>query len=132
MNTLLKTSALAATMALVLGGAAPAQAAKVVKNLELPATMELTIEGDCSNSPGPNITLGPVITLHNVPITVLFSGGNGNHTAEVEESVDLVLELAGEIVLPKQPVFGGATGNPDVSVYVNGALLFGPIKCKKL
>ncbi|AYH46116.1 hypothetical protein [Azoarcus sp. DN11] len=119
---------------LALAGAAiaPVVAMDVTSNISVPGTLQLSVTGDCSNT-GPVITLGPTITLHDVPVTVLFDGG-GAHDATVHNQVDLHLTLAdGPIVLPKQGAApNGVTGNPQISVYVNGNLIMGPVRCNKL
>ncbi|WP_116472831.1 hypothetical protein [Zobellella maritima] len=131
MNMVSRTAALAMFMSLALTGSFSAQAVNVVKNLDLPATLDMSIDGGCSNR-GPDIVLGPTITLHNVPVTVYFDGG-GSHDQSVREQVDLTLELSGEIVLPKQgAAVNGVTGNPKISVVVNGETWFGPVRCNKL
>ncbi|WMC12340.1 hypothetical protein PU634_08245 [Oceanimonas pelagia] len=132
MRSLFGTSALAAVVAVGVGLAQPAQAVQVVKNLDLPATMKMDIEGDCDNR-GSRVVLGPTLELNSIPVTVFFDGG-GQHDYETDEyKVDLILDLNGVIDLPKQGADeNGVTGNPKISVWMNGNLLFGPVRCNKL
>ncbi|WP_156943155.1 hypothetical protein [Pseudogulbenkiania sp. MAI-1] len=114
-------------------GASPAIAGKVTTNIDWPATLSLDFSGSCSNSPGPWITLGPgVLTLHDVPVTVRFDGG-GEHDEDVVKNVDFSLEIKDAIKLPKQGSQpDGVTGNPYVSILLNGKTIFGPVRCNKL
>ncbi|MBI3145590.1 MAG: hypothetical protein HYZ18_10105 [Pseudogulbenkiania sp.] len=114
-------------------GAAPALAGKVTTNIDWPATVELEFSGSCSNSPGPWIILGPgVLTLHDVPVTVRFDGG-GDHDEDVVTNVDFALKIEKAIKLPKQGSEpDGVTGNPYVSILLNGKTIFGPVRCNKL
>lgn len=110
--------------------APPALALSVTANTDVPATFDAVFTGDCSNK-GSQITLGPsIITLHNVPVTIVFDGG-GDHDQTVSEKVDLTLNLENKIKLPKQPALSGVTGNPNISVYLNGDLIVGPTRCNK-
>lgn len=112
-------------------GATPTLAAQVTSNLNVPGTLQLDITGGCDNT-GPNITLGPVVTLKNVPVTVVFDGG-GDHDAAKSVSVDVSLNLGGTITLPKQGAApDGVTGNPFISILLNGTTIFGPVRCNKL
>lgn len=120
-------------IALAAAGASPALAMNVKSNINVPGTLELEVTGGCNNRGGPYIELGPTITLHNVPVTVEFDGG-GDHDERVTSNVNLVLTLAnGPIKLPKQGAApDGVTGNPKISVYVNGTQVLGPVRCNRL
>lgn len=112
-------------------GIAPALADTIVhKQLQLPADMILTVSGGCDNR-GSTITLGPELILENLPAKVVFDGG-GTHDNESSQVVDVMINLEGTIELPKQPVLGGVTGNPKISVYIGDALVVGPVRCNKL
>jgi hypothetical protein len=78
--------------------------------------------GDCSNSGGPWITIGGGIKLSGVCATVIFRNNvKGTHTAEESTTVTLLSDGA-TIKIPKQPVRGGAGGNPIISVrFLDGA-----------
>jgi len=80
------------------------------------ALARATIHGDCSNNPGPWITLGGDITLSGLNARIIFRNNlKGTHWAE-EDAKDIVLIPAGsKITIPKQPPLGGAGGNPIIS-----------------
>jgi hypothetical protein len=86
----------------------------------------------CSNSGGPNITLGGEIVLSGMNAKLIFRNNEkGTHTAEATSNVRLIAEGT-KIVLPKQPSSGGVGGNPIISLqFVNcqtGAALGDPIR----
>lgn len=74
------------------------------------------ISADCSNSPGPWITLGGDITLSGLNARIIFENNlKGTHKT-VRDAKDIVLIQAGsKIVIPKQPPLGGTGGNPIIS-----------------
>jgi hypothetical protein len=80
------------------------------------ALARAVIHGDCSNNPGPYITLDGDITLSGLHARIIFSNNlKGTHTAD-RDAKDVVLIPAGsKIVIPKQPPLGGAGGNPIIS-----------------
>ena len=119
-----------AALTLCIVGIAPANARIVERNLNFPGHLSLDVTSSCDNS-GSVVTLGPTITLQNVPVTILFDGG-GAHDQSQDDSVDFTIDLGGTITLPKSPHLGGVTGNPKISVYVNGVLVVGPIRCNKI
>lgn len=86
-------------------------------DLLLGALTELRVGvSGCNNNPGPWITLGGDITLSGVGANVIFRNNlKGTHTAEVSTTVT-ILEDGTEIKIPKQPVRGGAGGNPIISI----------------
>lgn len=70
----------------------------------------------CANNPGPWIYLGGDITLSGVSANVIFRNNvKGTHTAEVSTTVS-ILEDGATVKIPKQPVRGGAGGNPTISI----------------
>jgi hypothetical protein len=71
---------------------------------------------DCSNAPGPNITIGGTLTLSGLHARFIFRNNlKGTHTAEAKR--DLVLVANGStLTMPKHPVVGGAGGNPIISI----------------
>ena len=84
-------------------------------NLALPAaiTGALTAE-ECSNNPGPRITLEGVTALGGVGVAMRFTNNmKGTHEAGAESNISVAMLPAGEAVsIPKQPVLGGTGGNP--------------------
>jgi hypothetical protein len=94
-------------------------AARADQQISLPYNMRMNLdavvdETDCSNSPGPQITMGGTIHLGGLKARVIFSNNRkGTHTAVVVAQYDATLIPAdAPIVLPKQPVRGGVGGNP--------------------
>lgn len=76
----------------------------------------LVVDADCSNSPGPWITMGGDLTLSGVHARLIFSN-NAKLTHNTAATVDIVLVGGGtNIVLPKQPSHDGVTGNPRISI----------------
>jgi hypothetical protein len=95
---------------------------RCVQGLEVNAKLlnailaRLTVEGDCSNNPGPWITMDGDLTLSGVHARLIFAN-NAKLTHNADATVDIVLVSAGsKIVLPKQPSHEGVTGNPRISI----------------
>jgi hypothetical protein len=92
------------------------QGVTVTSELLQQALLLANIAGDCSNHPGPTITLDGTIKLAGLNgKLILRNNAKGTHTAEVSTTVKIILEGT-EIVLPKQPPQGGAGGNPIISI----------------
>lgn len=82
---------------------------------EVIASTDLEISG-CSNKGGPFINVGGTLTLSGLHARLIFRNNvKGTHTAEVTRDVTLVLE-GSTITIPKQPVRGGAGGNPIICI----------------
>jgi hypothetical protein len=79
------------------------------------------ISADCSNSPGPTVTIGSTITFSGLHARFIFRNNvKGTHTAEQVRDVALVVN-GSELTIPKQPVQGGVGGNPLISLqFVDG------------
>ncbi len=76
--------------------------------------------GGCSNQ-GPEIELSGEVAITGINARLIFRNNDnpvgGPHRRDEEVAVDIVILPEGEsIVLPKQPVRGGAGGNPIISV----------------
>ncbi len=88
------------------------------------ATMAAKVEGtvtttECSNSPGPWITFEGNLALGGLTVRMLFNNNVNKdvHTAEGTVSADVtIVAPGGKITIPKQPVRGGAAGNPFIWV----------------
>jgi hypothetical protein len=79
------------------------------------ARADIHAEG-CSNRKGPFITMDGDLTLGGLHARLILRNNvKGTHTAEETRDVAIVLE-GSKIVLPKQPVKGGAGGNPIISI----------------
>jgi hypothetical protein len=89
--------------------------------LDAVAAADLAV-GDCANHQGPWITISGGISLSGVDAKIIFRNNvKGTHTAEAEATVTLIANGT-TIQIPKQPVRGGAGGNPLISVqFLNGA-----------
>ncbi len=90
---------------------------KMEKNLLNSAVASLlVIASECSNNPGPWITLGGQTTLSGLKARVIFKNNvKGTHVKPVCAEVELLPEGAC-IVIPKQPPLGGVGGNPWIWV----------------
>ena len=92
----------------------------------------------CSNHPGPTITMDGNLVIGGLHARIIFRNAlKGPHVAEDSRDVALILD-GSTIELPKQPVNGGAGGNPLISIQFlqgNGDPIGKPIKlgrCTKL
>jgi hypothetical protein len=82
---------------------------------EVIAAATIDVDG-CENSPGPTITVGGTLILSGVNARFIFRNNvNGPHEAQAEAQVSLIAH-GSAITIPKQPVLGGAGGNPLISV----------------
>lgn len=82
---------------------------QVAVNMDLQAT-------DCSNAPGPYITLGGTMGFGSVAASFLFENNDkGTHTYNQTVTASAVPSGFG-ITIPKQPVQGGVGGNPYIFV----------------
>jgi hypothetical protein len=71
---------------------------------------------DCANHPGPTITVGGTITFSGLHARFIFRNNlKGTHTAEATRDVELIVN-GSQVTIPKQPVQGGAGGNPIISI----------------
>ena len=79
------------------------------------ASVDVTASG-CDNSPGPYVTLTGEIALGGLAVQLIFQNNvKGTHTHVEETSASVVVIPAGEsLTIPKQPVLGGAGGNPFI------------------
>jgi len=87
---------------------------------------------DCSNSPGPQITLDGTIALGGLNVELIFRNNvKGTHTYVAESTTEIVaVPEGGSLVIPKQPPLGGVGGNPFIWIQFldgDGAALSGEI-----
>jgi hypothetical protein len=111
---LLLTSALAV---LTLGFATAQADQTLSTKFSMPTTVNATVTAtDCTNSGGPEVTLGGEISLGGFTVKLIFKNNlKGTHTAEVvSEREAVLLPVGGSITIPKQPVRGGVGGNPHI------------------
>src|SRR5256886_9681179 len=96
-----------------------------ITELPLPVSVNAALTAtDCSNSPGPNITLDGFAALGGFGIEMTFSNNlKSTHDYTVDKQVDIALQPAGQtITIPKQPVLGGVGGTPFMRAqFVNAA-----------
>ena len=76
---------------------------------------------DCSNHPGPVLTVGGTLTFSGLHARFIFRNNlRGTHSAEATRDVEIIVKGT-QTTIPKQPVNGGAGGNPLVYVqFCNG------------
>ena len=106
-----------------------------INNTSLPIPVAISADFsayDCSNNPGPQITFSGGSFLGGYGVEMTFTNNmKGTHTYTDGHTVDVTVMPADEqIVIPKQPVLGGAGGNPFIWVQfvgANGAALSGEI-----
>jgi hypothetical protein len=89
------------------------QGLSLASDVVLAALAEVDIHAeDCSNNPGPFITLVGDITMSGLHAQIIFRNNlKGTHTAESQADVTLI-NSGMDITIPKQPVLGGVGGNP--------------------
>ena len=93
-------------------------------NIALPAAVTASLEAEeCSNNPGPRITLSGFTAVGGFGVAMRFTNNmKGTHEAGAENNVSLAVTPVGEpISIPKQPVLGGAGGNPFMWVQFTDA-----------
>ncbi len=90
--------------------------------LALPVVATAAVSAsDCSNNPGPFITLDGALELSGLHGRMIFRNNDnpsgGPHRADEPMSIDTVLLQPGQAIrFPKQPVLGGVGGNPWISL----------------
>ena len=88
-------------------------------DLALPASATVEIAtSDCSNNPGPFITMNGAMELSALQAELIFRNNDnkvgGPHSARDEMRMDMLLQSAETVQFPKQPVLGGVGGNPYI------------------
>jgi len=98
----------------------PAHAQKqVARTFTTPVQVHAIVGfSDCSNSPGPQITLDGAIALGGLNVDLIFRNNvKGTHTYTAEQTVQVVaVPAGGTLLIPKQPPLGGVGGNPFIWV----------------
>ena len=92
---------------------------QVSDSVAVPSQAHATVTAtDCTNAPGPFVTLNGELTLGGFGVELVFRNNvKGTHEHVEETSVELLVLGAGEtITIPKQPVLGGVGGNPYIFV----------------
>lgn len=90
-----------------------------ITQLPIPVSVNATLVAeDCSNNPGPFITLEGGTSVGGFGVEMTFSNNlKGTHEYTAENVVDVTLQPADQsITIPKQPVLGGVGGNPFIWV----------------
>ena len=112
------TRILAAALALGCFGGTAAFASTVVgRSFGHPGSFHMTTSasGECSNHPGPYISLDGDITLGDLSAVLRFSNNlKGTHVHEEDVTTSIQLISAEPIHFAKQPSNGGVGGNPHV------------------
>jgi hypothetical protein len=78
---------------------------------------DATVDGSCSNNPGPWITIDGALVLGGVDGRIIFSNNEKmTHRRDEIGSLEFVIvPKETPVVFPKQPSIGGVTGNPLLS-----------------
>lgn len=90
---------------------------QVAKTFTMPVSAHVNVGfADCSNSPGPQITLDGSVTLGGLNVELIFRNNvKGTHTYVAESTSEIVaVPEGGSLVIPKQPPLGGVGGNPFI------------------
>lgn len=88
--------------------------------LAMPVAIEGTIAIDCSNSPGPQVTLSGDLLIGGLNVQAIFRNnvkGTHEHLEQFATGAVLLPEDT-TITIPKQPVLGGVGGNPFIWVQI--------------
>lgn len=111
--------AIVSFMFVFLFGVTSAQATQqITKSISMPQQLLGRVSTlDCSNSPGPQVTLDGSLTMNGLTGRFIFRNNINKdvHVHEEEVTMDVAVISPGEeIVIPKQPVHGGTGGNPFI------------------
>ena len=86
--------------------------------------VDVDIAADCSNNPGPYITLTGELSIEGITAVVSFQNSRKNPPHRRDEVVDVgitILEAGENIRFAKQPPLGGVGGNPRIYLqFVDG------------
>jgi hypothetical protein len=96
---------------------------KAEDDFDLPTGVKLNVVGgECSNSPGPYVTLDGELKLGGLGAKlILTNNAKFTHAASADVVIDIVLIEDGKsITFHKQPPLGGAGGNPWIFVQFLG------------
>ncbi len=95
-----------------------AQALALETDVQVPANARVVAEIDCSNAPGPQITLAGLLAVSGLKATLTFSNNRRldapHQRAETTDVELVILDPGEEISFNKQPPLGGVGGNPHI------------------
>jgi len=112
------------SLALVSLGTAPGAFAQQTVSMAFPGPVQLVgsvTELNCTNNPGPQITLDGTLNLTGgVNVELIFRNNINQDVHTTTQDVEVAAEIAvgTQIVIPKQPVDGGVGGNPFIWVQI--------------
>src|SRR5829696_6378873 len=115
----MKLKQLLTIFSVVAASVCAAHAQTTIKNtFDMPLQVNGSVTAsDCDNSGGPQVTLDGEINLGGLAVQLIFQNNvKGTHTASVTSTSVVVLALGESITIPKQPVRGGAGGNPHILI----------------
>lgn len=97
----------------------PAHALQNSQSIMVPMSVDLQTDAECTNSPGPIITLSGIVAVGEVNAELIFRNNNNppnphENVQEITASATLISDET--IVIPKQPSRGGTGGNPFIWV----------------
>ena len=89
---------------------------QVTQNFAMPVQVHAAVGfSNCSNSPGPQITLDGSISLGGLNVDLIFRNNDnpvrGPHEA-IRSAYVSIIPAGFTLTIPKQPVLGGVGGNP--------------------
>jgi hypothetical protein len=100
-----------------IGAVSVVQAKELSRQFRMPVTMNVSMQAtECTNSPGPQITLEGEMALAGLGLDMIFTNNvKGTHIFDNATSIEAVAVPANQAVsIPKQPVLGGVGGNPFI------------------
>ncbi|HZE89601.1 MAG TPA: hypothetical protein VE404_08640 [Verrucomicrobiae bacterium] len=106
-----------AGVVMLAGAVGVTHASSITRQFNLPVTMNLSASAtQCSNAPGPQITLQGTLALGGLGMDMIFKNNvKGTHTYTTISDIEVeVVPAGGSVTLPKQPVLGGVGGNPFI------------------
>ena len=97
----------------------PAYALQHSDSIMVPMGVDLQTDvAECTNSPGPIVTLSGAVAIGEVTAQLIFRNNNnpvgGPHENIQETTASVTLNTGETIVIPKQPSRGGTGGNPFI------------------
>ncbi len=122
-KNILKLSTVMLASILVAMTSIPTYALQHSNSIMVPTAVNLqTTASECTNSPGPIITLEGLMAISDIQAELIFrNNAKGTHTYTEETTASVSLNVGDTIAVPKQPSQGGIGGNPFIWIqFVDG------------